>query len=59
MLLNMVARSKKLEEVVYTHVRMDVLETAKDVLVLPWRLLCTAPHEDGSTRYVRIWWYEN
>ena len=45
MVVNMVARSKFLQEVVYTHIREDVLEDAMAILRMPWEALRGTRHE--------------
>ena len=62
MLMNMVARSKNLEEITYTGVREDVLELARDILIKPWKDLSKTKHDDDTVRkpikvYVETMWY--
>lgn len=62
MIINMVSRSKNLEEILYIGVREDVPQNAMDSLAKPWKDLSKTKHDDGTRRkpfkvYVETIWY--
>jgi len=62
MMINMVSRSKNLEEIIYTGVREDVPQAAMDILAKPWKEFSKTKHDDGTARkpfkvYVETVWY--
>jgi hypothetical protein len=62
MMINMVSRSKNLEEIIYTGVREDVPQAAMDILAKPWKEFSKTKHDDGTVRkpikvYVETVWY--
>lgn len=66
MLMNMVSRSKDLEEVIYTGVRNDVMDNNHIVEALrkPWVQLSLMKHHDDTPRkpfkvFVQTMWYRS
>lgn len=62
MMMNMFARSRNLQEIIYVGVRDDVPEAAFEILAKPWKDLAMTKHDDGSQRkpfkvYVQTVWY--
>ena len=63
MVVNMVERAPNLQEVVYTHVREEVLEDAKQHLAYPWvqwatRRWCSTDSKGPDIRvYVQTVWH--